>query len=102
MLTADATYTLQEGTKNTHDAAATLTVTALFNKADDAYTCYVQAIYNDTAEGGIIFTFTKSRLTAFTSAGADDVLKAFNLCEQAVKDELEGLAENSGVTFTIS
>ena len=102
MLTADNPYPLLTGTKATHDDAATLTITATFDKAADAYTCRVQAFYNGSAEGGVVLTYTKAQLTAFTSAGADDVLKAYNLCEQAVKDTLEGYAENAAVTFTIS
>lgn len=102
MLTASGTYSLYPGTKKVHQASATLTVAVMFDKVQDAYTCYVTAAYSGTPEGGYVVTFTKSRLTSFTSSGADDVLKAFNLCEQAVKADLEALSENSGVTFTIS
>ncbi len=102
MLTADGSYTLQTGTKTQHDAAATLTITVNFDKAANAYTCYVQAIYGGTVEGGYVVVFTKAELIAFTASGADEILKAFNQCEQAVKDDLEAFAENSGVTFTIS
>ena len=102
MLTASGTYSLQTGTKVQYTTAATLTVTAIFDKANDAYTCQVQAIYSGTVQGGYTVTFGKSRLTSFTASGADDILKAFNLCEQAVKADLEALTENSGVTFTIS
>lgn len=102
MLTASGTYSLYPGQKKIHASSVTLTLTATFDKVQDAYTCYVTAAYNGTPEGGYIVTFAKSRLTSFTSSGADDVLKAFNLCEQAVKADLEAFAENSGVTFTIS
>lgn len=102
MLTASGTYSLDPGTKKQHTSSATLTVYALFDKASDTYTMRVDAIYSGIVEGGVVFTCAKSRLTGFTSSGADDILKAFNLCEQVVKNELESYAENSGITFTIS
>lgn len=102
MLTASGTYSLYPGQKKTHASSVTITLTATFDKVQDAYTCYVTAAYSGTPEGGTILTYTKANLTAYTSSGADDILKAFNLCEQAVKGTLEGYAENSGVTFTIS
>lgn len=45
---------------------------------------------------------TNSDLGEFTASGANDVLKYYNLVEQAVKDYLEGLTVNSSATFTIA
>jgi hypothetical protein len=51
--------------------------------------------------GGTTYVFTKSEVNAFTGTGAGDAEKFENAVLQAVKDILDGITENSGVTFTI-
>lgn len=102
MLTANAAYTLRTGTKTQLTTSATVYVRCMFDKTENQYKADVSARFQGTQVDGASFSYTQSELTAYTSSGANDVLKAFNLVEQAVKASLEALAENSGVTFTIS
>lgn len=45
--------------------------------------------------------FTFAELLAFTASGSDEIEQFYNLCEQAAKDYLENIPENSAVTFAI-
>lgn len=45
--------------------------------------------------------FTESELEAFTGSGTGEFTQIKSVVEQAVKDYLEGITDNAGVTFTI-
>lgn len=45
--------------------------------------------------------FSESELEAFTGSGTGEFSQMKNVVEQAVVDYLEGIADNSGTTFTI-
>lgn len=47
----------------------------------------------------VTMEFTQAQLTSRTSAGANDVVKGYNLVEQAVKAELETI--NPSASFSI-
>ena len=49
----------------------------------------------------ITVVFDKATVDAKTGTGTGDTAKFFSACNQAVKDWLEAIADNSTVTFTI-
>jgi len=59
------------------------------------------AIIPTAVQGNVTLEFTYAEISAFTASGTDEVDQFFNQCEQAVVDHLEGIPENSSVTFTI-
>lgn len=62
--------------------------------------CFVADIdKNEQAEFTILAA--KEDVDAFTGAGATDVAKFFDACLQYVKDYLENIPENSGITFSL-
>jgi len=70
---------------------------------DDAVRIEVKA-YDSTGDafyGSRWFEFTTSELDAYTGSGSGEFAPFKNVCEQAVKDALEGISENTGNTFTI-
>lgn len=61
-------------------------------------------VFNGTGNniGGERRLFSFAEVDAFTPTGATSADDFYNQAEQAVKDYLEGLSENTGVTFTIA
>lgn len=55
-----------------------------------------------SGSGEFSYLTTKTTLDAKTASGATTTAKFFNVCDQVLKQFLEGLADNSGVTFTIT
>ena len=52
-------------------------------------------------EASFILVATKAEIDAFTGTGSTEIDQFYNCVLQFVKDYLEGITENSGVTFTI-
>lgn len=105
MITANANFTLEQGSKVLFNALSTYVVPTVYDE-EGIVRCELKTLgVLGTAPGGYAGTyaieFTYATLNALTPSGADDVEKFFNLCEQAVVDYLEGITENSAVTFTI-
>lgn len=105
MITADLEYTLVTGSKVLYNALDCFVVPQVL--ADDEIVRVELRVIGGTGTttseimGTHVLEFTWSVLNALTPSGADDVEKFYNLCEQAVVDHLEGLAENAAVTFAI-
>jgi hypothetical protein len=105
MITADLEYTLITGSKVLYNALDCFVVPQVL--ADDEIVRVELRVIGGTGTttseimGTHVLEFTWAVLNALTPSGADDVQKFYNLCEQAVVDHLEGLAENASVTFAI-
>lgn len=103
-ITADNSFVLRDNTKTLFGG-----VIECYPRLDNAGETKVDAriIGNGSEDdgqqiGGIELIFSTAELTAFTASGSDEVAQYYNLCEQAVKDYLEHLTDNSGITFTIA
>lgn len=55
----------------------------------------------DTFYQAYTLRFTEAELEAFTGSGTGEFTQMKSCVEQAVKDYLEGIADNAGTTFTI-
>lgn len=70
---------------------------------DDVTAVDIQ-VWNDAADQfyqSYTVRFTESELEAFTGSGTGEFSQFKSCVEQAVKDYLEGIADNAGTTFTI-
>lgn len=105
MITADANFTLETGTKIFFNALDTYVVPTVLED-DGIIRCELRTIgVGGSITGGLAGThvveFTFAQVNAFTPSGADDVEKFYNICEQAAMDYLDTITENSAVTFAI-
>lgn len=55
-----------------------------------------------SGSGEFSYLTTRTDLDAKTASGATTTAKFSNVCDQILKDFLESISDNSGVTFTIS
>jgi len=102
MITANASYTLEEGRKVFFESLDILCTPTVH---DDSGMVRVQMdvrVDAGTVVGSAILELTYAEVDAFTGTGSTDVEVFYNQCEQAVDDYLSGITENSGVTFTIT
>lgn len=105
MITTSDTFAIETGSKTRYAGAAIYSKPRVY--ADTETVLVDVDIIDDSAlvDGGILgsvlLEFEYADLTAFTASGANDVLKFYNLVEQAVDDYLENLPQNSSATFTI-
>ena len=70
---------------------------------DDVTAVDIQ-VWNDAGDQfyqSFTVRFSESELEAFTGSGTGEFTQMKSCVEQAVKDYLEGIAENAGTTFTI-
>jgi len=105
MITADANFTLEHGSKIFFNALSTYVVPTVLED-DGVVRCELKTIgVLGTVSGGFagthVLEFTFAEINAFMPSGADDVEKLYNICEQAVMDYLDTITENSAVTFAI-
>jgi hypothetical protein len=105
MITASGNYTYVTGSKVLYGNLDTFIIPQVLDD-DSIVRVEMRALRSAGVTTGNIggthtIELTYATINAFTPSGADDVEKFFNLCEQAVVDYLEGLAENAAVTFTI-
>lgn len=93
---------MYEGDKVAYNGLDIYAVPTVFDE-DTSVSVQVRII-SDT--GGMVaaldLTFTNTEVNAFTGSGTTNRDKFFNQVEQAVVDHLEGITDNSGVTFTIA
>ncbi len=102
MITTSDNYVLTEGSKVLYSGLRILSVPTV---SDLLGTVEIEAralFDTDSIANHVSLSFTEAEINAFTSSGTTDRDKFYNQCEQAVKDYLEGLTENSGATFTIT
>lgn len=102
MITANASYTLQAGSKVFFDG---LDIYCTASVHDAAQLVRIQVdvqVDAGTVVGSIMLEASYAEVDAFTGTGSTDVEVFFNQCEQLVDDHLSNLADNSGVTFTIT
>lgn len=105
MITTSDSFAIETGSKTRFAGAAVYCKPRVF--ADTEKVLVDVDVIDDSAlvDGGILgsvlLEFDYTDLTAFTASGANDILKFYNLVEQAVDDYLENLAQNASATFTI-
>jgi hypothetical protein len=102
-LTADNPYYLNETGAIRFASSLTKIWCPVYVSKDDAITIQVQ-VWNtagDTFYGEEVLTRTESELEAQEGAGTGEFTQFKSVVEQEVKDYLEGVSLNSGVTFTI-
>ena len=102
MITADAAFTLREGTKTTLDSSVELYVAMKVDVEAETFTAYVAAMYQGTQVDGQIFQFSKADVEANGGSGSTELEKVMDAFDRTVKSEISGFSENSGVTFTVS
>ena len=84
-------------------ASPTIYVNPSYNPFLDQVTCRLSltAPSTPTIVYEIAVVFDKATIDGKTGTGTGDTAKFFSACNQAVKDWLEAIADNSPVTFTI-
>lgn len=101
MITANASYTLQEGSKVFFDGL-NIYCTPTVHDASELVRIQVDVqVDAGTVVGSIVLEATYAEVDAFTGSGTTDVEVFFNQCEQLVDDHLSNLTDNAGVTFSI-
>lgn len=106
MITTSDTFAIETGSKTRYAGAAVYSKPRVF--ADTEKVLVDLDVISDSGSvdgnilGSILVEFDYTDLAAFTPTGANSIEEFYNLVEQAIKDYLEGLAQNSGATFTIA
>lgn len=103
MITANDVFVFEAGSALSFKDAPVRVYCPFAVDKDDVMTVDVQ-VWNDAVDvfyGSITLRFTEAELEAFTGSGTGEFTQMKSVVEQAVKSYLEGIGENSGVTFTI-
>jgi len=103
MITANDVFLLETGSALQFKDAPVRVYCPFAVDKDDVTAVDVQ-VWNDAVDvfyGSITVRFTESELEAFTGSGTGEFSQMKSVVEQAVKDYLESITENSGTTFTI-
>lgn len=106
MITANNNFVVVTGSKTFFSSTANVHSVPTVHDIDSTVYVEVFVLPTATSTDSTVFRhnlqFTYSAILAFTASGADEIAKFYNQVEQAIKNYLGGLSENSGVTFTIS
>lgn len=101
MITTSDNYLLITNTKTLYSGASIVCRPVVLDE-DSIIRVDVQSLSGDGGQiGGILLEFSNTDLESFTGTGSTNRDKFFNQVEQAVKDYLENITENSTVVFTI-
>lgn len=102
MITTSDTYVITEGEKLEYPGNSIIVIPTVLDEADSVGV-HFRCLNDDGQTVGFKdLVFTNAEIAAFTATGTTDRDKFFNQCEQAVKDYLENISDNSGDTFTIT
>lgn len=103
MITANTNFVLYEGSKQLY-SALTVVVDYYYNSVFQTFSCtiYPAAITATTVtHGSHSLNISKAAVDAKTGTGTNPSDKLLNQVEQVVADYLDGLSDNSSVTFTV-
>jgi len=102
-ITSDNGFYLYEGSPTKYDYTLVKMYCPVKVEKDDTIRVDVE-VWDTAGEvfyGNYPLTFTEAEVEAFTGSGTGEFSQFKNVVEQAVVDYLEGVTENSGITFTI-
>ena len=101
MITADTAFVFYEGSKVTY--GTNIQVQYKYDPIQETALCELIA-YSSGADieqnGSYLISITKAEIDAKTGAGTNPSDKMLDQVEQVTIDHLEGITENSAVTFT--
>lgn len=102
MITTSDQYVINEGEKVEYNALDIIVIPTVIDE-EDAVGVQFRCVTDDgQIQGFKDLVFTNTEINTFTASGTTDRDKFFNQCEQAVKDYLDNISDNSGATFTIA
>lgn len=104
MITANDVFILEDGSPLAFKDAP-VKIFCPFSVDKDDLTRVDMQVWNDAEDvfyASVTVSFSEAELEAFTGLGTGEFTQMKSVVEQAVKDYLEGITDNSGVTFTIA
>lgn len=102
MITTSDAYVLEEGLKVEYNGLDIISLPTVIDEEDTVRVEVLPTTDDGQVMGSLLLSFTNAEIAAFTATGTTDRDKFFNQVEQAVKDYLENISDNSGATFTIA
>lgn len=106
MIQADGNFYLVDGSKTLYESSTYIySIPSIHDAESVVYTNIYVLLTSDPNEGHIAVReerFSFADLNGYAATGAEHIDKVYNQVEQAVVDYLEGIAGNTGITFTIS
>ena len=103
MISSDADFVLYEGSTTLYTVTAVM-VDYSYNSVQQTFLCEIQPAVVAVSTSIVAkhtHLITKASVDAKTGSGTNPSDKLGNQIDQVIKDYLDGITENSGVTFTV-